>query len=192
MIRRLVLMSAAAVLLTSTAASAAGHTVSIVDFDFNGSPTTAALGDTVHWSNTTGHDHTSTDDTPLSLWSFVVHGGTTRDRTFRQAGTYAYHCAIHTFMHGKVVVPMQGTTSLLTGHHGSITVATVSAPSGFRYVIQRAAPGGSFRAWRTISSATTTWSTGTVGSWRFRAALLRTSSSARSGWSPTLTVHVSH
>jgi plastocyanin len=193
MIRRLALLSAAAVLLTSTTASAAGPTIDIVNFDFQGSPATAALGDSVSWHNTTSTTlHTSTGDKNLSLWSFHVPAGTTRSRTFRQAGTYTFHCAIHATMHGTVRVPMEGDTTLSTGGHGSLKVATVAAPSGFRYVIQRAAPSGSFTSWRTITSATTTWKTSTTGTWRFRAALQRISDSAKSGWSPALSIVVSN
>ena len=192
MIRRLALLSAAAVLLASTSASAAGPTVGIVNYAFQGSPTTAALGKSVSWHNTTSTTlHTSTGDKNLKLWSFHVPTMATRSRTFRQAGTYTYHCNIHTFMHGTVRVPMEGDTNLSTGDDGTLRVAIVSAPAGFRYLIQRSDHGGSFKAWRTITSPTTTWKATQLGDVRFRAGLQRISNSARSGWSPAISVTVS-
>ena len=66
----------------------------------------------------------------------------------------------------------------------------MAAPAGFRYVIQRSKHGGPFKAWRTITTATTTWTPTQTGGVRFRAALQRISNSARSGWSPALSIVV--
>jgi plastocyanin len=63
----------------------------------------AAIGDTVTWTNSDTVDHTSTSDLPG--WdSGVVGPGRQFSFTFRTAGTFTYHCAIHPGMVGSVVV----------------------------------------------------------------------------------------
>jgi len=47
--------------------------------------------------------HTTTSDSPG--WdSGPLSPGAAFTRTFNTPGTYAYHCNIHTFMHGTVIV----------------------------------------------------------------------------------------
>src|SRR5438132_3526826 len=68
-------------------------------------PATAPIrvGDTVTWTNRDAFSHTSTSDT--GVWnSDVIRAGSSFSFTFRAAGTFAYHCAIHAFMHGTIEV----------------------------------------------------------------------------------------
>ncbi|HYY77835.1 MAG TPA: plastocyanin/azurin family copper-binding protein [Actinomycetes bacterium] len=60
-------------------------------------------GQKVTWTNTDGFPHTVTADNG-SFDSGPVAAGTSYARTFKQAGTFAYHCKIHSSMHGTVVV----------------------------------------------------------------------------------------
>jgi plastocyanin len=60
-------------------------------------------GQKVTWTNTDGFPHTVTADNG-SFDSGPVAAGTSYARTFKQAGTFAYHCKIHSRMHGTVVV----------------------------------------------------------------------------------------
>ena len=62
-----------------------------------------SVGGTVTWMNNDSTAHTSTSD--ASGWdSGVVAPGASFSRTFPTAGTFSYHCTLHTGMVGKVVV----------------------------------------------------------------------------------------
>ena len=88
---------------TTTAAPAGGgELITIHNLLFSPSPLQAKVGDTVTVTNTDGFDHTFTADDgsfdtgPFSSGSKAVK--------LAKAGTIAYHCNIHTFMHGKLEV----------------------------------------------------------------------------------------
>ena len=91
----------------------ATHTVQIVNFAFNPSTITIAAGDTVMWTNQpTSVTHTTTSDT--GLWdSGFLSPGSSFSFTFTAAGTFGFHCNIHTFMTGTITVmpynPATGT-----------------------------------------------------------------------------------
>jgi hypothetical protein len=75
----------------------------------------------------------------------------------------------------------------------TITVASVTAPTGFVYDIQKKNPGGSFQDWMIgISSLSAVFdSTGQVaGVYQFRSRLRRTSDGAASGYSPGQSLRV--
>jgi plastocyanin len=99
---------------SSTPARAATITVNIDNDWFSnstandcGSPcvTNIGVGDTVHW-NWIGSNHSTSSDVSSTLvWDSGVHNsGSTFDETFPNAGTFAYHCNVHSSMHGTIVV----------------------------------------------------------------------------------------
>jgi plastocyanin len=77
--------------------------VTIADFQFTPATTTIHVGDTITWTNDGPSDHTSTADDG-TFDSAVLHKGQSASHTFTQAGTITYHCRIHPFMKGTVVV----------------------------------------------------------------------------------------
>jgi plastocyanin len=82
--------------------------VNIQNSAFAPPTTTVRVGDTVTWTNRDPFSHTSTSDT--GAWDTgVITAGSSRSFTFASAGTFAYHCAIHAFMHGTVVVQAVNT-----------------------------------------------------------------------------------
>jgi plastocyanin len=86
------------------AASAAGATaVAIKDFAFSPATATAAAGSKVTWTNSDTTAHTVTFDDG-SADSGNLAPGSTFDHTFATAGTFAYHCTIHSQMKGTVTV----------------------------------------------------------------------------------------
>jgi hypothetical protein len=114
-------------------------------------------------------------------------------RSFTAAGLFPYHCNIHSFMHGSIAVamtaaPVSGTTATTF----TIRWATGPAATGFTYVVQKRAPGGAFVAFKSTTAGATTFKTGVVGTWQFRAKLKRLSNSAVSGFSPVLAITVTH
>ena len=85
------------------AAATATKKVQIVDFAFSPKTITISKGTRVKWTNTGSMDHTSTSNT--GIWdSGTIAPGGSFSRVFRKAGTFAYHCAIHPSMKGKVIV----------------------------------------------------------------------------------------
>ncbi len=77
--------------------------VSIQDFSFAPASIMIRAGQTVVWRNNGPSAHTTTSDN--GVWDSGSLGvGGTFSHTFSSAGTFTYHCAIHPFMHGTVVV----------------------------------------------------------------------------------------
>src|SRR5439155_27038840 len=117
-LRRFLVASAVIALVGLTALPAQATTVNVADFSFSPQALTIAQGGTVSWHNNGPSVHTSTQNSPLSMWNTgnIAVNATSASVTLRAAGVYAYHCAIHTFMTGTVKVPIKvsptsGTTS---------------------------------------------------------------------------------
>jgi plastocyanin len=85
------------------ASGGAANSVSIVDFAFNPTSINVKTGTTVAWTNTGSAAHTVTAD-DNSFDSGNLNGGGTFSQTFTTAGTFAYHCKIHSQMKATVVV----------------------------------------------------------------------------------------
>jgi plastocyanin len=62
---------------------------------------TVQKGDKVVWNNKSDTAHTVTFG---AKYNKTVGPGGHVSRTFPNAGTFKYHCTIHTYMHGTVVV----------------------------------------------------------------------------------------
>lgn len=78
--------------------------IDISGFKFSPSSITINKGDIVVWTNNDGTAHTVTSDSGSELGSSGLSNGATYSHTFAAAGTYAYHCSIHTMMKGTIVV----------------------------------------------------------------------------------------
>jgi plastocyanin len=77
--------------------------VSIAKFAFAPATITISAGQSITWTNTDPVDHTTTSDT--QVWDSGSLGQNANfTTTFSQPGTYAYHCTIHPFIRGTVVV----------------------------------------------------------------------------------------
>lgn len=90
---------------TSSGATASGS-VTIQNFAFSPATISVKVGTTVTWTNQDSTAHTATSDpgTPASFDSGNITQGKSATFTFQQAGTYAYHCSIHTYMKATVTV----------------------------------------------------------------------------------------
>lgn len=89
--------------------------VTIADFMYTPSSVTIAKGGSVTWINNGPSIHTVVSDSTAGSTTFnsgqIIAGNSatgaaagTFTVTFPTAGTYAYHCAIHPYMKGTVVV----------------------------------------------------------------------------------------
>ena len=83
--------------------AAAGSAVSIASFSFQPAALTVAVGTTVTWTNNDSASHTVTADDGSFESGRLANGGTF-SQTFATAGTFAYHCAIHSSMKGTITV----------------------------------------------------------------------------------------
>jgi plastocyanin len=77
--------------------------VEIADFEYAPATVTIQAGGKVTWLNQDSTDHTATlDDGSFSSGDLAQ--GKLRSQSFKQPGTYAYHCEIHPEMKGTVEV----------------------------------------------------------------------------------------
>jgi plastocyanin len=92
---------------TSSGASSSGAggstAVEIKNTAFNAATITVKPGDKVTWTNNDSVTHTVTLD-DNSVDSGDLAAGSTFDHAFAGAGTFTYHCKIHSSMHGTVTV----------------------------------------------------------------------------------------
>jgi len=81
-----------------------GNNVKINNFVFSPATLTIKVGDSVTWTNNDNTQHTVTSDTGSELASSTLAKGQTYSHIFNTAGTYDYHCSIHTSMKAKIIV----------------------------------------------------------------------------------------
>lgn len=82
------------------------NAVSIKNMSFSPKVITIPVGATVHWNNNDGVAHTVTADDG-SFDSGSIAGKASFTHLFATAGTYKYHCSIHSGMAGTVIVRQQ-------------------------------------------------------------------------------------
>jgi plastocyanin len=185
-----------ALLLPAGRSDAATTLIVELNFVFAPDPASIRLGDTITWENQVENMHTTTDQGQLQLWdSGLMDLGDTFSYTVTAAGTYPYFCRLHERygMFGTLQVKVQASPpSGPVGTVFTITVATVAAPDGFVYDIQKRDAGGLFRKWISTTEVSATFdSTGQVpGRYRFRSRLRRLSDGGATAYSPAATVRV--
>jgi plastocyanin len=175
----------------------AATNVSMTNFVFTPKTAPVGIGGTVHWTNDSGSSHTSTGDSPLSLWdSGTIPGGGTFDFVFTAGGQYKYHCTFHQGQGMVGTVSVRIGASPPSGPVGTkfrITVASIVAPAGFVYDIQKKDPGGNWANWKmnVTAKAVPFDSTGFApGTYSFRSRLHDTGNGATSGYSQAKSVTV--
>lgn len=85
-----------------TARASRTSTVTIPAFKFQPATVTISRGSKVRFSNASGAAHTATRKG--SFTTGRIKPGKSATVQFNSRGSFAYHCAIHPFMKGKVVV----------------------------------------------------------------------------------------
>ena len=95
--------TAAAAPTGGSATASSASTVEITNFMFTPMSLTVSVGTTVTWKFEDSTPHTvAADDN--SFISSPMSKGQTYTHTFATAGTVKYHCSIHPFMTGSIVV----------------------------------------------------------------------------------------
>ena len=190
--RGFVLTAVLASVLLMVFPAQAASVVQVQDFSFSPTPVTVPQGTSVSWHNNGPSNHTSTSDIGLWTTTTLTAGTTSTAKAFKAAGVYAYHCAIHSFMHGTVRVPIK--VSPASG--GPSTVFTITLASGPRahwsFDVQKKAGAGLWKIWKTgVTSLSVTFRHASPGTWRFRSRLHRNGSPLRTGWSPSKVITIS-
>ena len=101
--------------------------MTIADFSFTPASITIHVGDTVTWTNHGPSAHTATANNG-SFNTGVLQKGQSASHTFTTAGTFAYICSIHPFMHGTVVV-LANTTSTTPATTPTSTTPATTTPA---------------------------------------------------------------
>jgi len=173
--------------LAPVPAHAAGASVTVADMAFSPATVTVGLGQSVIWTFEDPVAHTTTSD--QGFWdSGTKAGGATYARTFTSAGTFAYHCTIHTMMRGSVKVPL--TTSGTPSKGYQLTWATAKGTGGITYDVQTRLGSGRWVSLKAGSTAThAKLNPAKAGKYSVRARTVK--GGAKSGWSPTATVTIS-
>jgi plastocyanin len=97
-------------------------------YAFSPTSPSVAVGSTVTWSNTTDAPHTVTADAG-SFASSTVNPGATFSHTFATAGTFAYHCTIHTYMTATIIVTAAASTPTATAAPAASGPSTTVPPT---------------------------------------------------------------
>jgi plastocyanin len=149
---------------TAAGAEAATGTVPISNFSYQPSTVTVPAGSTVTWTNNDPAPHSVTADrgsfdsspgcSPNATRPCLAQGATF-SHTFGVAGTFTYHCLVHSFMHGTVVVtaPSAATVAAPPTSGRSTFASNVAAlgllgaglacAGGVVYVVERRRPAAS-------------------------------------------------
>ncbi|MBS1879300.1 MAG: cupredoxin domain-containing protein [Actinobacteria bacterium] len=87
----------------TTATASRAQTERIVNFEYRPTPLRVGAGTTVVFSNQSSVTHTATANGG-SFDTGQIRPGRSARVTFRRPGIYLFHCTIHPFMHGKIIV----------------------------------------------------------------------------------------
>jgi len=115
--------------VSHTAHAASDPTDTISDYKFAPATITIHVGDTITWVNNGPAPHTATASNG-SFNTGTLQKGQSASHTFAQAGTFAYICTIHPFMHGTVVVLAAASSSTTSGSSGSSGSNSTPSSSG--------------------------------------------------------------
>lgn len=98
------LRAAASQSATDPAATASrAATERVVDFAYRPTPLTVSAGTRVVFSNQGRTAHTATQNGG-GFDTGRIRPGKAASVTFKRRGTFLFHCTIHPFMHGRIVV----------------------------------------------------------------------------------------
>jgi plastocyanin len=193
------------VALQGAAVAATVRDVTIQNLSFNPASIKGKLGDSIKWTNADPFGHTSSSDgfndgqgtVGVDLWhSGTIQSGGTFTFGFTVAGSFPYHCSIHSSMHGTVQVTMKAKPkSGVVGDTFKVFWATVDPGTDFKYNIQVSDPDGknfhTFMSDVAHNILSAKFKPTQAGTYKFKAQLVRISSGAASGFSPPVTIKVS-
>lgn len=192
------LLGAGLLLLPTSAPAATTGAVAIIGYNYTPKILKVQQGTTVTWTNNNSSftSHTATSD--QKFWdsnTIAGAGGTfSETNTFLNAGTYGYHCTIHTFMApGKIQVPIIATGTSATGYTLKWSSLT-AAPTDRTFDVWIKRPGSTkFVAWKTAitNRKSALFNPATAGKYSFEARTNTVGVHVKhSDWSPVLTITI--
>jgi plastocyanin len=193
--RRLAFVVAAAGLaglLIPAAANADTRFIQIAQSTFTPHALTANQGDLVSWHNDDGIQHHVQSDQGFFDGPVLDQTDSYSEAlTFRNAGSYPYHCTIHQSMTGVVKVPINASGS--SGSGWQLQWSSLSQrPTTRNFDVQIKRPGSNM--WRRFRGATTSRSTffnpSTNGTYKFRSRTRIVGTGQLSNYSPVRTVSI--
>jgi len=156
--------------------------IEIQNYAFNPGTITVVIGvnNTVTWTNQQSgipyHTVTPYPGDPVVSWgSGQLTTGESYTFTFTVPGTYTYHCSLHTFMKGTVIVIASGSTTT-TSISSTSTTSTASATStSSSTTTATSAPSSTTTTTSGTSTASTTssaYSSGGIPEFPFQGVLV--------------------
>ena len=139
------------VLAPSAGAQGSQQTVAIQDFYFPPAQITIQPGTTVTWTNKGKAPHTVTADDG-SFDSERLEPGQSFSHTFQNPGTVTYHCEIHPYMKGSVVVSGSSASGKTSSAIAGGSTASAKASSSSAKTSSAAMAGGSTTSAKTSGS----------------------------------------
>jgi plastocyanin len=88
---------------TTKTTSETGNAINVANYAFVPNTLTVKVGTTVTWTNKDSVTHTVDSNTGVFNSGFLLPGKTF-SYTFNSIGTFQYHCAIHPYMTGTIIV----------------------------------------------------------------------------------------
>lgn len=88
---------------STTGTSTSANTVNIANYTFVPDTLTVSVGTTVTWTNSDAAIHRIASDTGV-FDSGDLSQNAVFSYTFNNAGAFPYHCTIHTYMKGTIIV----------------------------------------------------------------------------------------
>lgn len=135
---------AVALLLAAAGVAVAGSGVSIVDsggqFHFQPNHISVNVGSSVTWTDNTDAPHTISSDVSTGPLNGSVSPTGTYQATFNTAGDFAYHCNIHTYMHGTVHVAALPPTDTVSAASNTGVLVGLSAVGSLLLITGLAVP----------------------------------------------------
>jgi plastocyanin len=108
--------------------ASADTAATIVNFSFQPNPITVTVGTTVTWTNQDSAAHTATSDTG-DFDTGLLQTGKSGSVTFKQAGTFPYHCQVHPNMKGTVIVQQASGSTPSTSATSTTQTTNTPPPS---------------------------------------------------------------
>jgi plastocyanin len=126
--------------MTHPGGGGGGHAVTINDAGYNPAEMVVAPGEVVSFTNMGVNPHTVTSDTGAFDSGTLNKNGKFDLTAPAASGTYAYHCTLHVFMRGNVVVStltLQGPKKVGVGKTARVRGVAPGTPPGTPVVLER-------------------------------------------------------
>jgi plastocyanin len=145
---------ALALLLSSSAALAAVHDVTVGNNFFSPNDLTIEVGDTVRWTNNSGFHDVTADD--LS-WNSTTSNSFVYERTFNSVAEVLYYCTVHSSPGQNINTNMNGRLNVIASTGSDFAINTALSDAWFDP--QTGGQGFFIIVWEDIETVFLSWFT---------------------------------